>query len=211
MDTTEKLINRIAQQAAPVKPATHPFTLSAKWLGATVAYLAATVLLSGVRPDLTAKFDSPLFMAELGLLAAIVVSTCLSAALLSFPDLHQKRLLAFAPAAIGILFMLVLGVSWQADNPPTPHVAHTLQCTLQIALLALLPAALMFYSMRGFASTHPYLAGGIALLAAFSIGAISLRLIESTDSMLHVIQWHYLPMTVAGLIGLGMGKIFLKW
>ena len=211
MDSTEKLIERIAQQAVPVKPAIHPFALSAKWLAAMMAYLMATVILSGVRPDLSAKLDSPLWVAELVLLAAIVVSACLSAALLSFPDMHQKRWLAFTPAVIGVLFMLVLGLAWQADNPPAPHAGHTLQCTLKIALLALLPAAFMFYSMRGFASTHPYLAGGIALLAAFSIGSISLRLYESTDSMLHVIQWHYLPMTGAGLIGLGLGKIFLKW
>lgn len=211
MDATEKLIERIAQQAVPLKPAPHPYILSAKWLAAMAAYLAATVMLSGARPDLAEKLGFPLFIAELCLLALIVATACLSAALLSFPDMHQKRLLAFTPAITGILFTLALVFAWQAGGPSTPHTAHTLKCTLQIALLALLPAALMFYSMRRFASTHPYLAGGIALLAAFSIGALSLRLIESTDSMLHVIQWHYLPMIGVGLTGVGLGKLLLKW
>ena len=75
----------------------------------------------------------------------------------------------------------------------------------------LLPALWMFFLMRNFASTHPYSAGSIALLSAFSMGALSLRLTESTDSIMHVVQWHYLPMVVAGVLGLWLGKKFLKW
>ena len=80
-----------------------------------------------------------------------------------------------------------------------------------IASLTLLPAAWMLYVMRSLASTHPHLAGSIALLSAFSIGALSLRLSEQTDSIMHVMQWHYLPMIAVGLIGLGLGKLLLKW
>ena len=53
--------------------------------------------------------------------------------------------------------------------------------------------------------------GCIALLFAFSIGAIWLRLYEQNDSIMHVIQWHYLPMIVFGIIGLWLGKLILKW
>ena len=35
------------------------------------------------------------------------------------------------------------------------------------------------------------LAGGIALLCAFSVGALWLRLHEVNDSILHLFQWHY--------------------
>ena len=62
-----------------------------------------------------------------------------------------------------------------------------------------------------FASTHPYFAGSITLLSAFSIGALVLRLLESTNSIMHVIQWHYVPMIGVGFLGLWLGKLVLKW
>lgn len=43
------------------------------------------------------------------------------------------------------------------------------------------------------------------------MGALSLRLSEQTDSILHVIQWHYLPMIAVSLVGLWLGKTLLKW
>ena len=65
--------------------------------------------------------------------------------------------------------------------------------------------------MRKYASTHYRLAGSVALLSAFSVGALWLRLHEVNDSIVHVIEWHYLPMLVIGLIGLGLGQRVLKW
>jgi len=65
--------------------------------------------------------------------------------------------------------------------------------------------------MRKYASTHYRLAGSVALLSAFSVGAMWLRLHEVNDSIAHVIEWHYLPMLAIGLIGLWLGRVVLKW
>ena len=211
MAHTEDLIKALAQDAAPVKPAPHPFMQSVKWMAGGTVYVTLSVLYLGLRPDLMLKFQSSLFVAEIGLLAGIVIATFLSAALLAFPDLHQKHAVAFAPVLALVLFVLAISLAWQADSPPSARPKHNLECLLCIASLALLPAAWMLYSMRKFASTHPYLAGGIALLCAFSIGALALRLSEQTDSIVHVIQWHYLPMIGIGILGLWLGKVFLKW
>ena len=211
MDVTEKLIERIAQDATPIKPVGHPFVLSAKWLGGMLAYLALYLMVFGVRPDLILKLQSPLFVAEIGVLAGIVITTALSAALLSFPDMHQKRLLTLAPTVMASWFVGVMLVAWQVNNPDGPEPVHNLKCTLNIAFLAVLPALWMLYSMRRFASTHPYFAGSITLLSAFSIGALALRLLEPTDSIMHVIQWHYVPMIGVGILGLWLGKLVLKW
>ena len=211
MADTEKLIVNLVHDIVPVKTVPHPFVLGTRWLGGAVAYVALYLLIAGVRPDLILKFQTLLFSMELGLLVGIVVTTCISAALLSFPDMHQKRLLAYAPTLMGLLFVLLLTVAWYADNPAAPPPVHNLKCTASIALLALLPAAWMFYTMRGIATTHPYAAGSVALLSAFSIGALSLRLNETTDSILHVIQWHYVPMLGVAMLGLWLGRRILKW
>lgn len=211
MGNIEKLIDKLAQDAVAVRPAHHPIVLSLEWMAVAVFYLAVSLMLSGLRPNLMLKFHEPWFAAEIAALVGIFISTPLSAALLSFPDLHQMRRVALAPALMFTLFVLVMFFAWHADNPPAPLPVHSFQCTIGITLLSLLPAAWIFYVMRKFASTYYHWAGCIALLFAFSIGAIWLRLYEINDSIIHVIEWHYLPMIAFGMVGLWLGRVMLKW
>jgi hypothetical protein len=211
MENIEELINRLSQDTPIVKPVPHPYMLSLQWMGCAVAYLTVSLLLSGLRPDLATKLHEPLFVAELAALVGIFVATSLSASLLSFPDMHQLRRVAFAPVITFALFVVVMFIAWQADNPPAPLPIHSFECTMGITMVLLLPAAWIFYVMRKFASTHSHLAGCCALLFAFSIGAIWLRLYEVNDSIMHVIKWHYLPMIAFGMAGLWLGKVMLKW
>ena len=211
MGSIEQLVETLAAGAAVVKPAPHPFMLSLKWMGGAAAYLAVSLLVSGLRPDLLHKFHEPWFVAEVMFLLGIFIATSVSAALLAFPDLHQKRALAFAPVLMFALFLLSMFFAWNADNPPAPLPEHSYECTACIILFALLPAGWTFYAMRKFASTHYHLAGSIALFSAFSVGALWLRLHEVNDSIIHVILWHYLPMLGFGLAGLWLGRVVLKW
>lgn len=211
MGNINELIDKLAQEGTAVKPARHPVLLSMEWIAVAVFYLAIALMISGFRSDLMVKLHEPLFAAEIAALAAIFISTSFSAALLSFPDLHQKRRIVLAPAITFALFVLVMYLAWHTDQPPSPRPIHSIECTLSISMFSILPAAWIFFVMRKFASTHQYWAGSVALLSAFSVGALWLRLYEPTDSISHVIDWHYLPMIAVGLLGLWLGKIALKW
>lgn len=211
MGNIEELIDQLARDTVAVKPAPHPYMLCLKWTGGAAAYLLLTLMVFGLRPDLMLKLHEPWFVAEIAALIAIFIATSLSAALLSFPDMHQMRRLAFAPVIAFALFVLVIFFAWQADNPPAPLPVHSFECTECITLFLLLPAAWLFFDMRKFASTHYHWAGSIALLSAFSVGALWLRLNEKNDSIMHVVQWHYLPMIAFGIAGLWLGKKILKW
>ena len=211
MGNIDALIDQLAQDTAPVRPAPHPFMLSAKWMIAAFAYLLVSLLISGLRPDLMIKLHEPWFIAEIAALVGIFIATSLSAALLSFPDLHQMRRAAFAPVIMFALFALVMFFAWRADNPSAPLPVHNFECTISITLLSLLPIFWTFLKMRKLASTHYHLAGCCTLLFAFSIGAIWLWLHDINDSIMHVVQWHYLPMIAFGLVGLWLGKVMLKW
>jgi hypothetical protein len=211
MRKLEELVETLSQDAAVARPVPHPFILSIKWMGGVAIYLVLSLAISGARPDLMLKLHEPWFAAEIAVLIVIFIAATFSAALLSFPDLHQMRRAAFAPALMFALFLLIIFFSWSADNPPAAPPMHTYECTICIVLIALLPAAWTFLEMRKNASTHFHLAGGVALLSALSIGALWLRLHEANDSVAHVIEWHYLPMIVFGIIGMWLGKIALKW
>lgn len=207
----DNLVETLSKDAAVVQAAPHPFVLSLKWLAVAAAYLIVSLAISGVRPDLLQKFHQPWFIAEVALLSGIFITSAMSAAVLAFPDMHQMRRTALAPLWLAGLFLLVLLNAWSADEPPAPMPMHGFECTLSILLLSLLPVAGIFYAMRRFASTHQCWSGSIAVLFAFSIGALWLRLYEPTDSIIHVIEWHYLPLLGFSAAGLWLGKVLLKW
>ena len=211
MENIDDLVARLAQDAGVLKPVPNPFVLSLKWISAAAIYLLVLFSLSGLRPDWLEKFHNIWFIAEVSALLGIFLVTSLSAALLGFPDIYQKRKLVFAPFWMFVLFWLIIFFAWRADTPPAPLPVHSFECTLGITLMALFPAVLTFYSMRNYASTHYRLAGSVALLSAFSVGALWLRLHEATDSIAHVIEWHYFPMLAIGILGLWLGKWLLKW
>lgn len=211
MKDIEQLVAELSSEATPVHPAPAPWRLSLKWSFVAIVYLLVALFTSGLRPDLMQALQHPLYITELLLLTLILLATTLASALLAFPDLHQKRLLAYIPLALFGVFILQLAYAWQADTPPAPFPVHSFECTLDITFISLIPAALAFFVLRNYASTHPRWAGSYALLAAFSVGAIWLRLYEVNDSILHVVQWHYLPMIGVGLVGYFVGGKFLKW
>lgn len=207
----ERLIETLADEATVVKTAPNPVRITLILLGAAAFYVVLALGFSGTRPDLTLQLQQPWFLAELLALLGLTMATAFGTALLAFPDLHQQRRLMALPAWVLALFILTIYFAGQADAPPAPVPEHTFECTLSIALVMLLPATWTFYLLRRFASTHYRLAGSIALLFAFSVGAFWLRLYEVNDSMSHVIQWHYLPMVGIGLIGLWLGRLVLRW
>ena len=211
MGNIDELITRLAQDAATVKHAPHPFMLCMQWMAVAAIYLGVALLISGTRHDLLPVLQQPWLAAEFAALFGIFISTSLSAALLSYPDLHQMRRIALAPIVAFALFVLVIFFAWRADSPPAPLPVHSVECTMSILLLSILPAAWTLYVMRKFASTHYQWAGSTALLFAFSIGAIWLRLYELNDSIIHIIEWHYLPMIGFGIFGMWLGKTVLKW
>ncbi|MDD2722372.1 MAG: DUF1109 domain-containing protein [Gallionella sp.] len=211
MDNMDDLIASLSKEVTPLKPAPHPLRLGLKWLAIATAYLAVTLSIFGVRPDLMQQFIKPVFSAEIMALCGIFIASALSAAVLSFPDLHQKRALAFAPLLMFALFVGVMGFAWHADQPPAPLPMHSFECTLSILMFSLLPALAIFNVLRRYASTHLSYSGIAALLFAFSTGALWLRLYEATDSVVHLIEWHYLPIMGVILVGGWLGKTVLKW
>jgi hypothetical protein len=211
MANLDELIDGLAREAVALKPAPQPFKLWLYLLLAALLYLAVCLGVSGLRPDAAQAWQQPWLRAEIGLLFMILLSGTLSAALLSFPDLGQHRALVRLPAWLCAGFGVLLYFSWRSQLPPAPLPAHDYQCTLCITLVALAPASAMLWIMRQYACTHYRAAGSIALLSAFSIGALWLRLHEVNNSIVHVLQWHYLPMLAVGLIGLCLGRALLKW
>jgi hypothetical protein len=208
-DRTENLIAALAGGMEPSAPPSRPLMLFLGWLGGSLAYAGTMLAFMGLRHDLLLRLHAPLFLAEVSLLACLVVTSAISAVMLSYPDLYQRRWLVFTPALPLLLFIVTLAVEAFRDAAPEP--SHGMDCLLCISMASLPPAAGMMMILRRQASTHYYMAGGIALIASTSIGCLALRLSEDTDSIAHLLKWHYLPMIGFGMLGVWLGKRLLKW
>lgn len=207
---TDKLIASLSEDAGPVKPAAHPAWLFAKWLVVSLCYMSVLLCFSGLRPDLAEQLQSPAFTAEVGLLLLIVLTCGISAVMLSFPDMYQKRWVIFTPIAPLLAFVGLMAVEYLRQTP-LPAPLHGFECLLTICFYSLVPALGMMLLLRNQASTHYNAAGGIALLASSSLGCFALRLCEETNSIIHLVTWHYLPILGFALAGVWLGRKILKW
>ena len=205
------LIKQLAQDARPVKPAPHPLRLACRWTLLGTAYVLFFVCLFGARPDVVDRLADPLFTGEMLLLAITLIACIWSSVLLAYPDAYQiQRPLAW-PVISFALLVCMLYTQWVYADPSIATPMHGLSCTIHITLLSLVPAVLLFYRINRMASTHYIKAGAVALLSAFSMGGMVARLTEMTDSIGHIVQWHYLPMLAAAALGTLLGRLLLRW
>jgi len=210
MTDTEQLIKSLSVERGTARRATIPSRILWQWLLVSVASVVVMLAIFGLRDDLREKLADGFFVAEILTLSAITISMAFAAAIYSFPDLYQRKYsLLIQPIALSSFAISLVFASMGGSNAPAP--AHDFICLFCITLFSMFPAVWMFVLLRKQATTHQKIAGCTALLAACSIGALTLRLSEKTDSIEHLILWHYLPMLGYALIGAWLGKKFLKW
>jgi hypothetical protein len=211
MKTTEQHIAALVEDMTPRALAPEPLVLFMRWFLAMAIYMAVLLCFFGIRDDLPLKLHTALFSAELSSLVAIVILSGIAASILSFPDMYQKKWLVYTPLFPLLFFLGIIYMEWLQDNPPSPKPVHGIECLFCISGFTLFPAVAMIRLLRKQASTRYYMTGAIALIAACSIGCVTLRISEKTDSITHLIEWHYLPVIGFALIGIIVGRKFLKW
>jgi hypothetical protein len=215
MVDTKQLIQELSAQAAPVKRL-QPRRDAAFLLALLSIYaICAQCWLEGFRPDLAIQLSRPLFILELLLLAAMLVSASVASVYVMLPDGGQRKTLMRLPYVFsgGMLVLLVFQLFLPQDirMVMSDAAAHTHACTIYIALSSLLPAALIFGLLRKGASVMPMQAGLLAVITAVSVGAITLRLAEANDEIIHLLVWHYVPGLFFASMGGLLGRYFLRW
>ncbi len=210
---TDKTVNLIEalSQAGQAKTSRSPLGIFLRWILASALSTGFMVIIFGVQVDLTKELQSPQFIREVILLVAIIITSGLSAAFLSYPDIMQKKWIIYLPIMPILGFAYTLYIALMNESPEVVQPGHGVECVLCITAFSLVSGVWMMAVLRKQAVTHYYLAGGISLIAASSIGALTFRICEPTDSVVHLVQWHYLPILGFGLIGLIFGRKLLRW
>lgn len=205
MDT---LIAELASAAGSHKAS--PWRSLLQWAVPATVSVAALLWLLGVRADLTARLEDPVFITELLLLAALSLSSGIAAIWLSYPDIRQQSYVLYPPPILlGALLAFYL---WQLfQNPIAMPAMDGMECVVCILMFGALPTVLALLLMRRNGTTHPRKGAMAALLAALSLGCLGIRLCEPQENVTHVLTWHYGPMVFFTLLCVFFGRRLLRW
>lgn len=216
MNNTADLIASLSAEVTPVKKARTPSYWAVRLLVLLALYAVGCQFFLGFRPDLELQLTRPLFALETLLLSLLLLSSAVAAVLAMYPDAYQKPQLLKLPYAVFALLVAVVGFQlWMPADVrmvmPEGASVHAMECAICIASVALIPSALIFALLRKGASVRQFQAGSFAVLASSAIGCLTLRLAEANDSIMHLVQWHYVPTLLFAALGALAGKWLLKW
>ena len=213
---TADLIASLSAEAKPAKRARTPSYWAFRLMAFFALYAVGCQFFLGFRSDLGLQLTRPLFAVEALLLSMLLLSSMVAAVLVIYPDAYQKPQLLKLPYLISALLVVLMGIQLGMPTDsrmimPERADVHAIECALCIASVALIPSALIFGLLRKGANVHPFQAGSFAVLASSAIGGLTLRLAEENDTIMHLVQWHYIPTLLFAALGAFAGKWLLKW
>jgi hypothetical protein len=210
---TEKLIQNLAETAAPVRRLAPPSTRTAIWLAIAIPYIALVVYVVSPRADLLGKFSEIPYVLEQ--LAAL--TTGIAAAVAAFastiPGYSRKMLLLpFLPLAV---WLGTLGHGCVQDWIQFGASGLTLKpdwfCFPAIVLVGAVPAIAMAVMLRRGAPLTPSITVALGGLAAAGLGNFGLRLFHAQDASLMVLVWQVGSVAILTMAAACAGRLLLNW
>ncbi|MGA7971571.1 MAG: NrsF family protein [Pseudolabrys sp.] len=210
---TDKLIQKLAAGAGPVRPLASPWARTALWLAVALPYIALVVAVISPRADLLSKLADARFLIEQIATLATGIAAAMAAFASTVPGYDRKvLLLPAAPLALwlGSLGEGCLRALWQHGL-----AGLSLQpdwfCLPAIMLVGAMPAVAMVIMLRRGAPLFPYLSAGFGALAAAGLGNFGLRLFHPQDASLMVLVWQVGSVFILTMIGCCAGRNILNW
>jgi hypothetical protein len=214
MSDTKELIQELSSQVSPVKHL-RPRSYTACLIVFLVVYTGSLQWWLGFRKDLSLQLERKLFVAELILLVVISLSAAVASVLTMAPDAYQKKSLLKLPyifsAMMFSLVFLQLFMPFDVRMAIQNESSHSIECLIFIGLSSMLPAALILTLLSKGATVTPKNASAFAVITSVSISALTLRITESNDYILHLLIWHYIESVLFACLGAFFGPWILKW
>lgn len=203
---TDQLILDLASTSTPVRPLASPLVRGLKWFAAAFFCLGGALFFLKLRPTISSDFGHFHFSAQAFAILAVAVMSALSAFILSVPDKLRSYSLIVPLVTLGVWLVMILVPLFSSQG----SAGMGWPCVSETLVLGLVPGGLMFYMIRRAAPLRIFWAGLFAALAATAIGGLGTHLTCQSNSAMHLLVWHFLPVLVAGGIGLLLGRWLLS-
>jgi hypothetical protein len=211
---TEKLIDLLARDPAPVARATQRRRLAVALVAGGAGALVLMLGYLGIRPDIAAAARTPMFWVKLALPLSLLGIAILATARLARPGVRLGGASVATLVPIALIWILAAVVILGA--PPGDRTAMLLGktwkvCPFNIAVLSIPAFVAAFWVMKGMAPTRPRVAGAFAGLFAGAVGAAiyCLHCPEMAPPFLGT--WYLLGMAIPTAAGALTGPRLLRW
>jgi hypothetical protein len=210
--TTPELIDSLATSAGPVKRLRPPVVRAVCWLLFAGFMLALIAVAHGLRSDLAARLDEPIFVFGLVSVLLTGILAAVSSFFISLPDRSRLWMLLPLPAFLAWMSTISYGCLTHWVSPMTEgFVLEELKC-FALMLLTSIPLSLTMLLMVRYAVSYrprPVVIMGSLAVASLVAGALSIFHAHNAAAL--VLLWN-VGLTVF-VVGLGSlyGRRALSW
>lgn len=213
MITTPELIDSLAANAGPVQRLRSPIIRAACWLLFAGFVLVLLAVAHGLRPDLAARMDEPIFVYGLAASVLTGILAAVASFVISLPD--RSRLWAFLPLPAFLAWMSTISYGclthWVAPMPAEGIAAAEMECFAMMLLTSIPLSLTMLLMVRYAASYRPRPVVVMGSLAVAALVAAALSIFHDHNAAGLVLIWNVgLTIVVVGFGGL-FGRRALAW
>jgi hypothetical protein len=214
MTETERLIERLAAGAQPVRRLAPPWRRTATWLLMAAAVLVVVAAGHGLRADLAGAMADPAVRTEWLASLLVGVLAAHAAFVVSLPGRRLRW--AWLPAPAAALWLAGLGWGCLRDYARLGPAALAFdpvsaECAWTITLVSLPLGLVMLLMVRHAAVVRPAATAALAALAAAALASAGVGLLHEGETMLMTLLWHAGAVAVLAGLGLASSRRLFAW
>jgi len=214
MADTRTLIERLAQDARPVRPIASPLKRTLWWLALALVVAALVIAHYGLRANLRDVMHSGPDLVEW--IASLLTGVCAAYAAFQVSVPGRSKAWAWLPVPALLLWLTGLGWGCLRDYTHMGAAAFALEavsseCAVAIAVTSIPLGLGLLWMVRFAGVVRPVHTALLAALGAAALSAASVTLYHEGENMLMVLLWHFGAVLVLSLACLALGRPLFAW
>jgi hypothetical protein len=210
---TPDLIDILVERAVPVRRLRPPLVRASLWMILAAFILGLIALAHGLRPDIAAKVQQPLFLLSMGAALVTGVMAAIASFQISLPDRSRLWMLLPVPALAVWLSTIGYGclTDWVNVGPNGIRMGEAARCFATLLLTSVPLSAAMLVMLRYAAFLRPTETSAMGGLAIAACAAFALSLFHDLDASAMILMWNLgVAALIAGLAAL-FGRPVFAW
>jgi len=213
MTTTQDLIRQLVSDARPVRRLRPPLLRAGLWVVLASVLLMIVAVVMGVRPDLDAKLQDPVFLTEVVSAALTGILAAIAAFHVALPDRSARWVLLPVPTLLLWLSTIGYGclTNWIGPDPSSLAASISIKCLATMFLGSAPLAVVLLFMLRHARFVRTTATAGVAAIAVAGLTVSALRTFHELDATAMVLIWNVGAAAAMTLIGTLFGRrIFMS-
>ncbi len=211
---TNEMISKLSGDLKPVESADSSGRFFVKWALASLLIVTAWLTLLPARPELTRHFSQFSYVLESALWLALSAISAFIVYRGRIPSLTAHKEIRWAQLAIAVLGISLIAreASWNLGTQMIAEMDwYRGRCGSLIMVMALTWSGFLFTWARKGAPTRPMATGGWVAFSAGCLASFAMQVVCTHENPLHEVVWHVVPVALLAVLGMSLGRRYLRW